>query len=140
MGKKSNPVIQAAGGILWKKDGKKNKLVIVHRHKHDDWSLPKGKVDKGENWKQAAKREVLEETGYVGKIKKYAGSISYLLDGTPKVVLFWHMSVKSEKPGKMNGEVDEVRWVTIDQAAEMLDYPDEIELIQSSVPKRKKGT
>lgn len=140
MGKKSNPVIQAAGGILWKKDGKNKKLAIVHRHKHQDWSLPKGKVEKGENWKQTARREVLEETGYVGKIKKYAGSISYLLEGSPKVVLFWHMGVESEKPGKMNGEVDELRWVTIEEAAGLLDYPDEIELIKSSVPKRKKGT
>lgn len=140
MGKNSKSVIQAAGGILWKKDGKKKKLAIVHRHKHDDWSLPKGKVDDGESWKDTARREVLEETGFVGKIRKYAGSISYLLDGTPKVVLFWHMRIKGEKPSKMNGEVDRVRWVTVEEATKLLDYPDEIELIQSDPTKRKKGT
>lgn len=140
MGNKERSVIQAAGGILWKKDGKHKKLAVVHRHKHGDWSLPKGKVDAGESWKQAARREVLEETGFVGKIKKYAGSISYLLDGTPKVVLFWHMSLQAEKPNKMNGEVDKVRWVTVDEAADLLDYADEVELIQGSVTKRKKGT
>jgi 8-oxo-dGTP diphosphatase len=133
-------VIQAAGGIIWKKEGKEKKLAVVHRHKHNDWSLPKGKVDKNENWKKTALREVLEETGCVGKIKKYAGSISYLLDGKPKVVLFWHMDVKDHKPNKMNGEVDEVRWLTVDEASQLLDYKDEIELIQGSVYKRKKGT
>jgi 8-oxo-dGTP diphosphatase len=118
----------------------KKKLAVVHRHKHDDWTLPKGKVDLGESWKKAAIREVLEETGCVGKIKKYAGSISYLLDGKPKVVLFWHMSVKSSKPSKMNGEVDEVRWLSVAEASEILDHKDEIKLIQSSPDKRKKGT
>ncbi len=140
MGKKHNPVIQAAGGILWKKENETKKIAIVHRHKHKDWSLPKGKVDPGESWKTAARREVLEETGYVGKITKYAGSISYLLDGKPKIVLFWHMKVKGEEPEKMNGEVDQVRWVTVQEAADLLDYPDEIQLIQNAVPKREKGT
>jgi len=50
------------------------------------------------------------------------------------------MDAKSENIEKMNGEVDEVRWLTIDEAAELLDYPDEIELIRSSPIKRKKGT
>jgi 8-oxo-dGTP diphosphatase len=140
LAKKKKSVIQAAGGIIWKNEGDKKKLAVVHRHKHNDWSLPKGKVDRGESWKKAAIREVLEETGCVGKIKKYAGSISYLLDGTPKVVLFWHMKVKSTKPEKMNGEVDEVRWLTVDEAAELLDHKDEIKLIKSGPYKRKIGT
>jgi 8-oxo-dGTP diphosphatase len=138
--KKNKSVIQAAGGIIWKKEGNEKKLAVVHRHKHNDWSLPKGKVDKNENWKKTALREVLEETGCVGKIKKYAGSISYMLDDKPKVVLFWHMDIKNYTPSKMNGEVDEVRWLTVDEASQLLDYKDEIELIQGSVYKRKKGT
>lgn len=140
MAKNKISVIQAAGGILWKMEGDQKKLAVVHRHKHDDWSLPKGKVDPGESWKKAALREVLEETGYAAKIKKYAGSISYLLDGKPKVVLFWHMVAKTENKEKMNGEVDQVRWLTVDEASEILDYPDEVHLIQSGPTKRKKGT
>jgi len=141
LAKKNNKsVIQAAGGIIWKKEETEKKLAVVHRHKHNDWSLPKGKVDPGESWKKAALREVLEETGYVGKLKKYAGSISYLLDGKPKIVLFWHMDAKIEDLEKMNGEVDEVRWLTVSEASEILDYPDEVLLIQSGPTKRKKGT
>lgn len=138
--KKKNSVIQAAGGIIWKTEGKEKKLAVVHRHKHKDWSLPKGKVDPGEGWKKAALREVLEETGCVGKITKYAGSISYILDGIPKVVMFWHMDIKSSEPDKMNGEVDEVRWLSVDEAIKILDYDDEIDLIQKRPHKRKKGT
>ena len=140
MAKINKSVIQAAGGVLWKREGDQKKLAVVHRQKHKDWSLPKGKVDKGETWKKAALREVLEETGYEAKIKKYAGSISYLLDGKPKVVLFWHMKIKSEKKSEMNGEVDQVRWVTIEEAQELLDYPDEIEIIKSDPTRREKGT
>ena len=140
MAKNNKSVIQAAGGILWKKEGGQKKLAVVHRHKHNDWSLPKGKVDKKETWKETALREVLEETGFEAKVKKYAGSISYLLDGVPKVVLFWHMKIKSEKKAQMNGEVDEVRWVTIEEAEELLDYPDEIAIINIDPTKREKGT
>jgi len=137
---KNKSIIQAAGGIIWKKNGTHKKLAVVHRHKHNDWSLPKGKVDHGESWKKAAQREVLEETGHIGKINKFAGSISYLLEGKPKIVLFWHMDAVSENFEKMNGEVDEVRWLTVEEAAELLDYADEIKLIQTDPPNRKKGT
>jgi len=137
---KDKNVIQAAGGVLWKDDGGQKKLAVVHRHKHNDWSLPKGKVDKSESWKETALREVLEETGYAAKIKKYAGSISYLLDGKPKVVLYWHMKIKSEKKDRMNGEVDEVRWVTIEEAEKLLDYREELNIIKSVPKKRIKGT
>jgi len=138
--KNKKNVIQAAGGIIWKKEGSEKKLAVVHRPKHNDWSLPKGKVDPGESWTDAALREVIEETGYAGKLKKYAGSISYLLDGKPKIVLFWHMDAKTENLERMNGEVDEVRWLTVAEAADLLDYPDEVLLIQSGPAKRKKGT
>ena len=140
MVKNTKSVIQAAGGILWKKEKGQKKIAVVHRHKHKDWSLPKGKVDKKESWKETALREVLEETGYEAKIKKYAGSISYLLEGKPKVVLFWHMKIKSEKKARMNGEVDEVRWVTVEEAEGLLDYPEELTLIKSDPTKREKGT
>ena len=140
MAKKKRPVIQAAGGIIWKTVGEEKKLALVHRNKHNDWSLPKGKVDPGESWTKAALREVLEETGCVGKIKDYAGSISYMLNGTPKIVLFWHMEFKSNKPEKMDGEVDMVRWLTVEEAIKILDYEDEIELIQKNPLARKKGT
>ena len=140
MPKKIKGVIQAAGGIVWKNEGTQKKIAVVHRHKHKDWSLPKGKLDPGEDWKKAALREVLEETGCKCKIKKYAGSISYLLDGKPKIVLFWHMKIKSIDPDKMNGEVDQVRWLTVEEALDLLDHTDEKELIQSDPYKRKKGT
>src|SRR3954470_19701929 len=57
-------VVRAAGGIVWRRDERGAiELVIVHRPRYDDWSLPKGKLERGETEEQGALREVAEETG-----------------------------------------------------------------------------
>ncbi|MFQ5349690.1 MAG: NUDIX domain-containing protein, partial [Thermoanaerobaculia bacterium] len=55
-------VIEAAGGILWRRSAGFAELAVIHRPRHRDWSLPKGKRDRGESWQQTALREVVEET------------------------------------------------------------------------------
>ena len=57
--------VKASGGVVWRRteDGEGVELVVVHRPRYDDWSLPKGKLDPGESWEQAALREVDEEVG-----------------------------------------------------------------------------
>ena len=62
------PVIEAAGGIVWRNQDRKNHLIIIHRPKYDDWTLPKGKRDPGEHWQETALREVFEETSCVTKL------------------------------------------------------------------------
>jgi len=131
--------IQAAGGIVWK-DSRRQKLAVIHRLEHQDWSLPKGKLNKAENWREAALREVLEETGYTCDLDGFAGSISYLVKDIPKVVLYWHMDAVEYHPESMNGEVDEVRWLTKREALQLLDYENEKELLRSKVQSRDKGT
>lgn len=135
-----NKVIQAAGGIVWRETENQQEIVIVHRHKHNDWSLPKGKLTSGETWKEAALREVMEETGWRVHLNEFAGTISYMCKGKPKVVLFWHMDGDREEPSLMNGEVDQVRWLPVEEALEVLDYDDEKQLLLSEVNIRKKGT
>ena len=57
--------VEAAGGVLWRPalGASGVEVALVHRPKYDDWSLPKGKLDPGESFKEAAVREVEEETG-----------------------------------------------------------------------------
>ena len=56
--------VKASGGVVWRRDGDGSRqVVVVHRPRYDDWSLPKGKLDPGESWEEAALREVEEEVG-----------------------------------------------------------------------------
>ncbi len=125
---KENPnttVIEAAGGIVWRKTGDVKKLALVHRPKYDDWTLPKGKLEKGESWQDAALREVEEETNCKVELENFAGSLSYTVQGIPKVVLFWNMKAVKIPPRAADEEVDNVIWVTPEEALEKLDYTSE---------------
>ena len=64
MAKQKNAEIRAAGGIIVRAAKKGPKVLLVHRKRYNDWSFPKGKLDEGEKFKEAALREVMEETGY----------------------------------------------------------------------------
>ncbi len=57
-------LVQAAGGIVWREVPGGPRIAVVHRTKRDDWSLPKGRLDAGEGWQDAARREIAEETGW----------------------------------------------------------------------------
>lgn len=70
----SRTVIEAAGGIVWR-DRQRNRIAVVHRTKHGDWTLPKGKLHQGEDWIAAALREVREETGCTVKLESFVGCI-----------------------------------------------------------------
>jgi 8-oxo-dGTP pyrophosphatase MutT (NUDIX family) len=119
-------LIVAGGGIL--RRGKR--LLLIHRPRRDDWSLPKGKLRNGESPLKAAIREVREETGYKPKVRSYAGCVSYLVRNEPKVVLFWLMSPASGQNEPDLNEVDETRWVTYREAMRLLSYEEERALLK----------
>ena len=130
-------IIQAAGGIVYcctHKKLKKMDLLLVHRPKYNDWSLPKGKLLAGESWEQAALREVQEETGYQVKINSFAGPVIYKIGRTLKVVLFWKMSVITGTKFRSSVEVDKIKWMTIPRALSILSYPQEKELVKKTIP------
>ena len=96
---------------------------MVHRPRYDDWSLPKGKLDAGEHPLLGALREVHEETGYAGVPGRTLGSSAYvvLLDGfqVPKTVRWW--AVRAQEGAFAPGdEVDELRWLSPDDAGRLL--------------------
>jgi 8-oxo-dGTP pyrophosphatase MutT (NUDIX family) len=125
-------MIQAAGGIVCRNLQNKRKIfkiLIVHRPKYNDWSLPKGKLLTGESWENAARREVKEETGYSVKIHSFAGPVLYSVARVPKLVLFWRMKIQRVQKFKPTSEVDKIKWVTIRQALTLLSYDREKELL-----------
>src|SRR5262249_35139313 len=97
--------IRAAGGLLWRDSSAGPEIVVVHRRRYDDWTLPKGKLEEGESWRDAALREVKEETGYDAKILGFAGAIAYTTDKGPKVVRFWHMTSLGRPSTQIDSEV-----------------------------------
>ena len=107
-------LVRAAGGIVIR-DGH---VLLVHRAKYDDWSLPKGKLEPGESWEGAALREVEEETGLVCEPGELIGTTRYEVPEGPKEVRYFLLTASGE--ARARHEVDEVRWVPLDDAAGVL--------------------
>ncbi|MCB1246461.1 MAG: NUDIX hydrolase [Acidimicrobiia bacterium] len=120
--------------------------LVVHRPQYEDWSLPKGKLDDDERFLDGALREVREETGVHGIEPRFIGTVGYMTkSGNPKVVRWW--LTKPKKPHKdrfkPNGEVDEVRWLDFENAAEILQYRNDravLERANDMVHNRSAGT
>ena len=118
-------MIRAAGGVVVR-DGH---VLLVHRARYDDWSLPKGKLEPGETWEAAALREVEEETGVRGRLGEFLGESHYTVKGTPKTVRWWRMATDDE--GAPSHEVDAVRWVGVEEAKSVLSYAHERQLLEA---------
>jgi 8-oxo-dGTP diphosphatase len=123
------PVIKAAGGILQRSTPRGDEVMVVYRKRHQDWTLPRGKVKDGESFQEAAMREVQEETGCSCRIGNYLGTISYSDNGVPKVVLFWKMALVEDKGTKNNEEIGEALWLPIPAAIDRLTHAQEKALL-----------
>lgn len=122
-----------------------NSILLLRKY-NGDWVLPKGKVEKGETHKQAALREVKEETGVKAHIEKYLGEIHYTYKenwddskGVHKIVFWYLMTTKSMDtiPQKEEGFVD-AKFIHINRVAEMARYDDEKEIIKVALEEIKK--
>ena len=122
--------VQAAGGLVCR-PGPAGllEIAIVHRPAYNDWSFPKGKVERGESAEEAALREVAEETGYECALTEPVACTTYRSRGAAKTVCYWTMSVRggSFRPG---AEVDELRWLTVDEALGLLTYLRDREMLK----------
>jgi 8-oxo-dGTP diphosphatase len=128
--------VRASGGVVWRrtKEGAVE-VALVHRPRYDDWSLPKGKLDQGEGWEDAAVREVEEETGLRCALGEELEPVAYDdSKGRHKVVRYWLMEARGEgAPFEPNDEVDELRWVPAPDAGAALSYPADRGLVAQAV-------
>jgi 8-oxo-dGTP diphosphatase len=127
----TRPEVQAAGGVVTRNSADRGpEFLVVHRPRYDDWSLPKGKLEPGESIEDAARREVLEETGMRVELGDKLPTTEYVdRHGRPKVVHYWRMTAQGDTPWQPNEEVDEVRWITGAEAATLLSYEHDRRLI-----------
>lgn len=122
--------IKAAGGVVSRLgDDDEVELLLVHRPRYDDWTFPKGKAEPGERWREAAYREVLEETGYRCALGRKLGGVEYDdHKGRTKEVRFWTMTV-IDGEFVPNDEVDRIRWCSVDEARRALTYERDRDLV-----------
>ena len=125
--------VRAAGGLVWRISGTSSgiEVLLVHRPRYDDWSFPKGKLEPGETEKECAAREVLEETGMCCRHGAEVESVVYAdAQGRAKRVRYWEMEFVSGD-FVSNEEVDAIRWLDIESAAELLSYPADVGALRS---------
>jgi 8-oxo-dGTP diphosphatase len=125
--------------VVWRELPEGAEVALVHRPKHDDWSLPKGKLDPGESHEQAALREVEEETGSSCRLGPALGHVRYRDPrGRPKEVRYWLM----EPLGgafEPSHEVDEMRWLAPEEALVALTHPTDREVMRRAVAASRDG-
>ncbi|TYL45585.1 NUDIX domain-containing protein [Nocardioides sp. BGMRC 2183] len=137
-GPATRPPVRAAGVVTFRPG---REVLLVHRPKYDDWSFPKGKLDRGEHPTAAAVREVAEETGLHVRLGPPLADQEYPVNGRSKVVHYWTGRVVGEDDVsgyRPNAEIDAVRWVPIDQAADLLSYPHDRDTLADALEVRRR--
>jgi 8-oxo-dGTP diphosphatase len=126
--------VRAAGGVVTRPTPGGVEVLVVHRPRYDDWSLPKGKADPGETDEDTARREVEEETGYVCALGDEIMTVRYVdRRGRDKQVRYWYMTVTGESPWAPHDEVDERRWCSPAEAATLVSYDADRQLVGTLV-------
>ena len=126
--------VRAAGGVVWRAiedDETVVEIVVVHRPNYDDWTFPKGKLDRGESFEDAALREVVEETGLECDLGEELPSVEYVDGrGRTKIVRYWAMTVRSGA-FEPNDEVDVLDWLPPAEVAARLTYDHDLDVLDA---------
>lgn len=130
---RSHERIEAAGAVVLRGREGAHEVLAVHRPRHDDWSLPKGRLEAGELLPACAVREVSEETGAAVRLDLPLGTTSYQVGGRPKRVHYWRARVAAMVGHVPDDEVDEVAWLPVAGAADRLTHRDEAALVARAV-------
>ena len=127
-------MIRAAGGVVVSGNGLSARVLLVHRPAYDDWSFPKGKVERGETDEECALREVEEETGLRCVLGPELSPTAYRdAKERPKEVRYWVMAVAGGSL-RYEHEIDEARWLSFEEASELLSYDRDRDVLRDALP------
>jgi 8-oxo-dGTP diphosphatase len=121
--------VHAAGGVITRDGSDGAEILLVHRPRYDDWTLPKGKAKSGEPDEACALREVEEETSLVCDLGDEVAVTDYVVRGAPKRVRYFAMTPRPGSEASPRNEVDAVHWVSRERAIEMLSYERDREIV-----------
>jgi 8-oxo-dGTP diphosphatase len=122
--------LRAAGAVVWRgEESGGPEVAVIHRPRYDDWTFPKGKLEAGEHVIAAALREVREETGLTVVLGRPLPTVRYPLQGLLKRVDYWAARVTGDGGFVPGDEVDELRWVSLGRARELLSYAWDVDLL-----------
>ncbi len=124
-------MIRAAGGVVTRRGETGLEVLVVHRPKYRDWSLPKGKALRGERDEVCAVREVEEETGLRCELGEELATTRYRdIRGRAKRVRYWSMTPIAGELAFRN-EVDDGRWLSLEEACRLLSYARDVKVLGS---------
>ena len=124
--------IHAAGvALLREVDGQKQ-VCVIHRPRHKDWSLPKGKLDRGEPIIVGGFRESWEETGITVRLGMPLTAQEYKVAGDSKIVHYWRATIGVEGKFEPNGEVDKMEWMPIEVACKKLTHRRDVQTVKDA--------
>lgn len=132
--------IYAAGALCWRVKKKKLEVLLIHRQRYDDWSWPKGKLDRGETLAECAVREVFEEVGLPITLGIPLPSIRYAVKPGLKEVHYWASGVDDMPPMPDGKEVDATSWCSPNKARGLLSNPSDLEPLEALVAAHEGGT
>ena len=124
--------IIAAGAVVTRVGTNGPEYLLVYRDYRDDWTFPKGKVESGEHILGAAVREVREETGFAIELGVPLPTQTYKIEGRLKDSHYWFAKLLS---GTFvpNDEVNEIAWLTFEEAAKKLTYEHDVDVLKAAV-------
>ncbi len=128
--------VYAAGGLVWRVVEDKVRILLIHRTKYRDVTLPKGKVDPGEMLAETAVREIFEETGIRVALGAPVGVSRYTMaNRKQKVVHYWAAEATDEAVRASvfvpNREIAALEWVSVKKARARLSYPVDVEILDA---------
>ncbi|MFI7636674.1 NUDIX domain-containing protein [Nonomuraea sp. NPDC049400] len=124
-------LLRAAGAVVWRGEESRPEVAVIHRPDYDDWTFPKGKLKSGEHEIAAALREVREETGLTVRLGRALPPVHYLSTGRLKRVDYWVARAAGDDGFSPGDEVDELRWLPVEEARRLLTYEWDVGLLRA---------